>query len=64
MEGSQGAQPAGSSSDSVFTGQKYNPEQNTVTHYKAGRNAKKKKNKCKTSNCKKKNGQIESAFKQ
>jgi len=33
---------------SVFSGQKYNPNQNTVTHYKAGR----KKKKCKSSKCK------------
>jgi len=32
---------------SVFSGQKYNPNQNTVTHYKAGKKklVKKKKNK-------------------
>ena len=41
---SQGIQPS-----SVFSGQKYNPNQNTVTHYKAG---KPKKKKCKSSKCK------------
>ena len=44
MESGSSVPVSGSQANSVFSGQKYNPDQNTVTHYKAGNgNGKKKK---------------------
>ncbi len=37
--------PSGQEASSVFSGQKYNPEQNTRTHYKAGNKPPKKQKK-------------------
>ena len=43
MEEPMQASVGGSSAPSSFSGQKYNPSQNTTTHYKAGNNGSKKK---------------------
>ncbi len=54
MDGNSTGPAQGQQAQSVFSGQKYNPDQNTTTHYKAGNGNGKKKKQSKCSAAKKK----------